>query len=110
MSCGFSNRGTIPPDNVVLLQFLEVIFVNDAPGLDMSVHYIADAHHRYSEQCIAVEFHMAILLYNPVRKQKPGQGSITFYHYTILMLSEVLTSYFLPVSKLFHDAGIPFVA
>ena len=46
----------------------------------------------------------------PVRKQKPGQGSITFYHYTILMLSEVLTSYFLPVSKLFHDAGIPFEA
>ncbi len=43
----------------------------------------------------------------PIRKQTSGQGSITLY---ILMLSEVLTSYFLLVSELFHDAGIPFVA
>lgn len=107
MPYGLSNLGTIPPDNVVLLQFLEVIFVNDAPGLDVSVHYIADALHRYSEQCVAVEFHMTFCFTPPSGSRSPDRVQYRFI--IILMLPEVLTSYLLPVSKLFHDAGIPFV-
>lgn len=65
MPCSLRNLGTIPPDNVVLLQLLEIIFDNDTAGLDVSVHYIADTLHRYSEHCIAVEFHMTFCFTTP---------------------------------------------
>lgn len=103
MPCGLSNLGTIPPDNVVLLQFLKVIFVNDAAGLDVSVHYIADTLHRYSEQCIAVEFHMTFCFATPSGSRRPDR--VQYHFIIILMLPEVLTAYLSEISSFLLCSG-----